>query len=267
MERKERVLLIEDQEAPARAYARAVMRGGFDVDVVHSEDDALRRLNEKVYEAAIVDMSLSGVEGDISGGERIINYAHKVIAPPALIVFTAYTDTQFAADTIQEGRVARFVSKENVIEHGAEPLLHALRAAIDSTSRSRRDRPREILRVLAGSEQEDIWIDGAFRRTLGFRGGHADLLAFLDQLVGEFVPLIPGIGLTGPRLSYDSAKTRLVGNFWSKGVGAAIRLEVYAAAALIEMPIGHNPSREHEHSGLRGIVWPIPGAARGAYEA
>src|SRR6266850_706523 len=229
MDRKQRVLLIEDRVDEARIYARIIAHGGSDVDLVHSDNDAVRYLDERFYEVAVVDMNLSSIEGDNSGGERILNHARKLAEPPALVVFTAHDDPQFAADTVQEGRVARFVSKNSVTQHGAEPLLHSIRTAID-TSKSKRDRPRDILRLLMGPEQEDIWIDAAFRRTLGFRGGQTNLLAFLDQLVG---------------------------NFRSKGIGAPVLVEVYAAAAAAPpaIPAQSVAAREYEQSGLRGVVW------------
>jgi ActR/RegA family two-component response regulator len=271
MNRKQRVLLIEDQEVEAGVYGRAITRDGFEVDIVHNAEDAARFLDEKVYDVAVVDMSLSGIDGDTSGGEQVLAYARKVEEPPALVVFTSFEKPQFAADTIQEWGVARFVSKSEVTRHGSEPLLHGVKAALASVKPSR-DRRKEILRVLKGSEQEAIWIDGILR-TLKPDGGYAGLVVFLQELFSGLMPLLPLREIEGPQLRIGHDAVHCIGQFWSKGIGAPVFVDLrpfrgnadgvrilHSSGVLVESIV-----RKYELNGLQGTVQKISGSGRELY--
>lgn len=271
MERKRRVLLVEDEESQATVYARAIARDGFDVDVVYNADEAAQYLDDRVYEVAVVDMSLSGIDGDTSGGEQVLAHARTVEEPPALVVFTGIDRPQFAADTIQEWRVARFVSKDEVARHGSEPLLHGVRTAL-AVVKPATDRRKELLRVLAGGELEDIWVDRLLR-TLNPHDGYPGLMSFLAELFAGLTPLLPKRDVPGLQLEGERETAHFAGDFWSKGIGAPVFVAVRSAKkregrAMARREDTESPEstvHECERNGLQGAVWKITGNSRTAY--
>jgi CheY-like chemotaxis protein len=272
MDRKQRVLLVDDDENFTFAYSNGLQGGGFDVDVVHTADDAIRCLDNKVYEAAVIDMNLSGPPKDNSGGLSVLRHASALEEPPALVVCTGDDRPQFAADLFQEWRgVSRFVAKSELTNKGSAELLHNIRTGIAGRPPSR-DHRKDMMRVLAGAEREDAWVHSALS-TLTPSGGYQGLVIFLQEFFRGLLPLLPSKDKKGSQLHVADGGKALVGAFWSKGIGAPVVVNLSSIKAkdrsgVAERPsnaIGETPAREHEQSGVYGAAWKVAGSSREGY--
>jgi two-component system response regulator RegX3 len=58
------ILLVEDDDAIARAVTYALRAEGFDVDCVGDGERALQRASERAYDALILDVMLPGISGN-----------------------------------------------------------------------------------------------------------------------------------------------------------------------------------------------------------
>ncbi len=271
MERKQRVLLVDDDEDFTAVFSSEIQRGGFDVEVVHTADDAIRRLNDKIYDAAVVDMNLSGPREDNSDGHRLLRYARGLDEPPALVVCTGTESTQFTANLFQEfGAVFQFLAKSELTDKGSEALLRHIRIALESR-RPPRDHRKEMLRVLAGNEREEIWVHLALS-TLKPEGGYQGLIRFFQDFLHGLSPLLPTQGSDGPQLRAAEGESGLVGHFWSKGIGGPVFLDVRSvkiedsqSGVTPAEAVGGTPVRELEQSGVHGTAWKVNGRPRDAY--
>jgi DNA-binding NarL/FixJ family response regulator len=147
--------------------------------------EGLRHLNERSYDIALVDLNLSGIENDLSGGEGMLEFLKTLREPIGAVVLTSEEDPQFVADLVQDWGVSRFVSKGTITKQGIAPLLSAIELALASTARARNARP-DIIRLMAGgSEQEQIWVHIALQ-TLSPDGAYQGLAGFLNELLRTF---------------------------------------------------------------------------------
>jgi len=232
----------------------------------------MRKLDEVAYDAAVVDMNLSEVEEDNSGGEQVLSYARALEDAPALIVCTAYDDPQFSADTLQEWGVARFVSKNAITQRGSEPLLHSIRTAIVAT-KPKRDWRERMLSALAGDQDERIWAHNV-SVALG-ADGYPALVAFLDELFATLTPLIPMKGVVGPQLRVTRDGSGVVGCLWSKGIGAAIYVDARRAIGdagsstpaidRADARPGEDAICQYSRNGIAGKIWRLDDRQRSAF--
>lgn len=58
-----RVLVVDDDASHARVVAIGLRVEGFDVELTHNADEALRLLGGEPYDAAVVDLMLPGTNG------------------------------------------------------------------------------------------------------------------------------------------------------------------------------------------------------------
>jgi DNA-binding response OmpR family regulator len=58
-----RVLVVDDDSSHARVVAIGLRVEGFDVELTHNADEALRLLADERFDAAVVDLMLPGTNG------------------------------------------------------------------------------------------------------------------------------------------------------------------------------------------------------------
>lgn len=56
-----RILYVDDEPSVGEAFARAAGRLGYEIDVAHSGDDALRLARTRYYAVIVSDLRMPGV--------------------------------------------------------------------------------------------------------------------------------------------------------------------------------------------------------------
>jgi CheY-like chemotaxis protein len=272
MDRKRRIIMIDDDQKLTSAYARQLRAATYDVDVANDIGTAVRALQERAYDVAIVDMNLSGIAHDHTGGEAILAFLKTLKEPIAAVVLTSEEDPQFSADLLQDSGISRFVSKGTITKQGLSPLFAAVEMALASMLASEKRRTPAVVRALAGAEPDAIWVDMALR-TLSPDGGYSGLASFLDGFLNTFVPLLPGARIRESPMHRSSDGSGLQGYFWSKGQGQAILIRMRAANAhsrpvaeiLPEGAAVGEVLKEYSAAKVSGTVWALNGCARSEF--
>jgi DNA-binding NtrC family response regulator len=94
------ILVVDDEPAIGVAIRRLLQRGGHDVDVTSSGEDALARLAARRYELVITDLNL----GSMSGME-VLRAAKERSPATAVVMITAYGSEQRAVEAMKLGAV------------------------------------------------------------------------------------------------------------------------------------------------------------------
>jgi|GEM_PF-5609907 len=272
MSRNHRILMIDDDEKLTAVYSRQLRAAAYDVHVVNDASAAVRALQERAYDLAIVDMNLTGSPHDHSGGEAILAFLKTLNEPIAVVVLTSEEDPQFSADLVQDWGISRFVSKGTITRQGLSPLFAAVEMALASSATAERKKRPELLRTMMGSESEAFWVDMALR-ALSPDGGYPGLKSFLDGFLGALMPLLPIAHIKSPPLHASEGGTKLEGSFWSKGVGRPVQISLRSAKAATQLTPGTLPAgatvgevlKEYTAAGVSGVVWVLEGCARNEF--
>jgi signal transduction histidine kinase len=97
-DRKERLLIVDDEESVAYTVSEVLRREGYDVDMALSGDEAVKKLQVVGYDLILTDLHMEGVDG-ISVLEAIRRIAPRTIA----IVLTGFASLESAVAAIRHG--------------------------------------------------------------------------------------------------------------------------------------------------------------------
>ncbi|MBE7445894.1 MAG: response regulator [Planctomycetia bacterium] len=95
---KPKLLLIEDDKNTLDGLVKILTRDGFSVSGVMSGYDALHLLTRKKFDIVVTDMKLPGM-----GGLTLIQEVRKMGLPIAIVVITAYSSENTAAEVTKYG--------------------------------------------------------------------------------------------------------------------------------------------------------------------
>ncbi|MBN1470369.1 MAG: response regulator [Syntrophaceae bacterium] len=88
---KQRILIVDDERAILLAYKKLLKSSTVDVDTAETIDDTEDLLKKNIYNAVIVDLRLTGVEGE--EGLKIIKYVKEFCPQTNVILVTGYGST------------------------------------------------------------------------------------------------------------------------------------------------------------------------------
>ena len=95
---KKKILVVEDEEELLKIYGAILGEGGYDVDLVSTGADALKKATEGGYSLLMVDIKLPDVMGD----EIVKELRSKGDKTPIIIV-TGYPSLSRSIDTLDLG--------------------------------------------------------------------------------------------------------------------------------------------------------------------
>ena len=93
-----RVLLVDDDDALVRSFARALTRDGYDVDIAHTGEDALQAFDGGGYHVVVSDSALPGMTG-IEGIDRV----HAVDEDMPIVLVTGMPTIETAIQAMDHG--------------------------------------------------------------------------------------------------------------------------------------------------------------------
>ena len=97
----DRLLIVDDSDAVRQAYESHFSRAGFAVESAGTLKQAAERLAGAVFDAVIVDVSLSS--GVASEGLAIAAYLRQMRSGPPVVVLTAYGEPHQASAAARLG--------------------------------------------------------------------------------------------------------------------------------------------------------------------
>jgi DNA-binding NtrC family response regulator len=94
-----RVLIVEDERAIQLALSGLLRRLGLDVEQAHSGEDALRKLQEGVFDLVVTDLSLGGA----ATGIDVLRASKDARAETPVILITAHGSEKVAVEAMKAG--------------------------------------------------------------------------------------------------------------------------------------------------------------------
>jgi DNA-binding NtrC family response regulator len=123
------ILVLDDEPIVGKRLRPALVKSGYAVDVVESGAEALRLLDERVYDVVVTDIRMEGVDG-----LEVLRYALARSARTRVIMITGYATVEVAREALTLG----------AFDFIAMPFkLHDLRAAIARAAAARAADPAD----------------------------------------------------------------------------------------------------------------------------
>ena len=97
-ERRERILVVDDERAQREALRQYLERSGFEVDAVGTGEEAIDRLPEGGYALLITDLRLPGVDG-----LGVVRKAHELSDQIGVLLITAFASVESAIEAVRLG--------------------------------------------------------------------------------------------------------------------------------------------------------------------
>ena len=142
-----RILYVDDEPEVGEAFARAVNRLGFEVDVASSGDDALRMARTRYYPVIVTDLRMPGLDG-LSLVERLT----PIVPTTAFVLVTGLANFDLRSSRSADGAIASVINKpfdddELMVTLSRAFQLHAQRKGNDDAASSNKAALPSILLV------------------------------------------------------------------------------------------------------------------------
>jgi two-component system, NarL family, nitrate/nitrite response regulator NarL len=116
-----RCLLVDDNHHFLRAARTLLEQGGVTVDVASTGDEAVRRCEDTLPDAVLIDIDLGGASG-FEVARRIDGWASELRPRPSIILTSAHTETEFQ-DLILASPAVGFLPKAEISARAIESIL------------------------------------------------------------------------------------------------------------------------------------------------
>jgi ActR/RegA family two-component response regulator len=233
----EKVLIVEDEDHWHGIYEEAVEAQGSEPSVRMAKDllSAERLIDAVKFAVAFVDVSLDPHDGRNADGLKVMKKIRDVGDETSIVVVTGRSGQDvlpITRNAIKDYGAYDTVGKSRVTPKDITKLLEGgLEAYRQATVAGRKD-ARDALR---GGLRPEKWDDEVMRAT-HFRGDAGSFYDFLRDLLGEFLPLVARDG--GGQAVIDPATGLVLGEYWSRAIGAAVLICFGAAEPFDEAADG-----------------------------
>ena len=114
------ILIADDDSASCQLFAEVLEREGYKVDQVHTGEEALARLREKLHDLLLVDVRMPGMSG-----LAVTRAVRKESPSLPILVMTAFGSIETAIEAIRDGAFD-FISKPMNLEELKKSVARAL---------------------------------------------------------------------------------------------------------------------------------------------
>ncbi|HEY1235168.1 MAG TPA: sigma-54 dependent transcriptional regulator [Candidatus Binatia bacterium] len=114
------ILIADDDAASCQLFAEVLEREGYKVDQVHTGEEALARLRERLHDLLLVDVRMPGMSG-----LAVTRAIRKESPSLPILVMTAFGSIETAIEAIREGAFD-FISKPMNLEELKKSVARAL---------------------------------------------------------------------------------------------------------------------------------------------
>jgi signal transduction histidine kinase/CheY-like chemotaxis protein len=170
LDHKERILLVDDEEAVRETLRMILEREGYDVRAAESGEAALRELERTPFDLILTDLKMDHV-----GGFEILNEAEKLWPRPGTIVLTGFASVESAVAALHRGALAYLVKPCDIDE-----LKLTIRRALERKRLSETESLYEIARSLISIHQIDRILYGILKEASRVTGFSRSLLMLYE---------------------------------------------------------------------------------------
>jgi CheY-like chemotaxis protein len=221
VETGENVLIVEDEEEWRGIFSRAVNAEASrpKIKVASDRSSAEQLIEAAKFALAIVDIGLDVSDDRNVDGLHVMEKIRATGDETSILVVTGRSGQdalRIARDALKKYGAYDTVGKSSVEPADIRKLLRHGFDAYRSAMAPRRTDARDAIR---GNTAPMNW-DDQVTRAISFDGDVTKFYGFLDGLFGEYLPLVPG--LPGESINIDPAARFVSGEFWSRGIAAAV---------------------------------------------
>jgi two-component system, NtrC family, response regulator HydG len=173
MDQQIRVLVVDDEEPHAIAVAESLGRVGYECVVATSGGEALRLIEEQVFDIIITDLIMEGV-----GGMEVLAKAKRELPDAGVVILTGHSTVKTAVTAMQSG-ASNYLIK---------PLdINELRTVADKASQSQR------------LQRSNIELQRQLNEKFGFEGviGSSPAMHSVVAKLRQIAPTAASVLITG----------------------------------------------------------------------
>ena len=180
----QRVLVVDDERAIAAAVVRRLEREGAVCVAAHSGTEGLERLAGEPFDLLVTDMEMPG-----KSGFELLEGAHALAEPPAVIVMAAQSDSAVVVEALSRGAdgyvLKPFDPEQIAHEATVAAELRALRQAAASGAGLAAGPTLTVLgEVVSAFERADPFRAGFSARTARLAGAFGQALGLDSERLG-----------------------------------------------------------------------------------
>lgn len=215
-----KVLVIEDIESLRKNYAETIEDVGYDVDAVGSLDEAIAAIDRKTYHVAVVDITLDVEDVFNRDGMRVIQYLQDLNEGTESVILSGQEELDVAIEAFHKFGLVQYLNKKKVKK--PSDITTAVDMAFEKARIKHLGKFNSISSIFSGKGKETTW-EHRCLQMLRPSEGMAGFSKFLQGFAKPLTPLLPRQDAPSPS-SFDEDNRRVTAEFWSKGVGAAVRV-------------------------------------------
>lgn len=217
------LLIVEDDRDWCAAYERAAAREGMHtVKVAKNLHDAESFINELQFAVAFIDVGLNVSDDQNVDGVRVMSKIRDIGDETSIVVVTGRSGRDvipITRDAIRKYDAYEILRKSEIEPQDIRRLISDGIAEFQKKVSAKHSAAHE---VLMGDTPSWKWEDEMLRLT-GAKGGIQGLYAFLEGLLGEFLPLIISKA-AAQSFTADAANGFAHGSFWSRSLGESVAI-------------------------------------------
>jgi len=161
---KPSVLVIDDEVEVADEIGAVIKEGGFEVEVVYSGEEGLKRLKEKVFEVVVLDIRMPQM-----WGTEVLRKIKELKQPLEVIMLTALDDAQNAWESSKYGAFD-YITKPFKNEDLIFRIKLAANRALESRKLAEEFKPiANFMKIYGSNSQVYNQVMAKFKETVGDR--------------------------------------------------------------------------------------------------
>lgn len=254
MAQKFRILLVEDIPGVRDSYHSFLEKCGFVVTSVGSVDAALGSIDMVTYHVALVDIMLAGEKNTGNrDGLKVIEAITKLGEGTKIIPLTAQAKKTFVRDVFKDFGVFDYIDKvEDITEQGGwqQVALPKVQSAAAGCEIDDNQSWTSLVGTVLGLNEPEALMRLANAKIRGYK--NQIFMGMLPNCVQRFQPLKPLIADEN-RFQWDEDKKAIVGKFWSKALGRAVKIGI-CDASITEPELGGKRMYSRKKGKVRLIV-------------
>jgi ActR/RegA family two-component response regulator len=274
------VLIVEDEDEWRRIYERAVssQQPGQTVKVARDLTGAERLIDSTKFAVAFVDVGLDISDDHNVDGLRVMQKIRDTGDHETSIVVVTGRSGQdvlpIARDAIKKYGAFDTIGKGSA---GPSDIRRLLTGGLEAYRSALASELMDARNSIRGIADPMIW-DRQVTDAIDFKGSAKDFYGLLDQLFGEYLPLVNRLGSEHAHI--DNQNKLVYGNYWSRAIGAGTLIffgaaEVFdkgvkaisADSSVLSSSGDSVPVKELASHGVRGAVFIVEGSRRDEFQA
>jgi ActR/RegA family two-component response regulator len=273
------VLIVEDEDEWRKIYERAVSSQQPDQTIKVAKDLTAAKLliDSTKFAVAFVDVGLDISDDHNVDGLRVMQKIRDTGDETSIVVVTGRSGQDvlpIARDAIKKYGAFDTIGKGSA---GPSDIRRLLTGGLEAYRNSMASHVTDARNSIRATADPMIW-DRRVTDAIDFRGNIKDFYGFLDQLFGDYLPLVNRLG--SENVQIDSQNKIVYGNYWSRAVGEGLliyfgaadvfdkSIEAVSADPSVLKNISGNsvPVRELATHGIRGAVFIMEGSRRDEFQ-